>query len=86
MHDIKLPKFVLNFLVEVLTRLGEGDIVQMTPMHAELIAQQAADILNMSRPTSIKLLDDGATPFNPIGNHRTVAYVDVMKYKETLLN
>jgi excisionase family DNA binding protein len=85
-HDIKLPKTALNLFVEVLTQLGEGNIVQITPIHAELTTQQAADMLSMSRPTLIKLLDDGAIPFSRTGNRRKVAYVDVMKYKETLLN
>jgi len=85
-HDITLPKSALNLFIEVLTQLGEGNIVQITPIHAELTTQQAADMLNMSRPTLIKLLDEAAIPFSRTGNRRKVAYVDVMKYKDDLLN
>ncbi|MGJ8645317.1 MAG: excisionase family DNA-binding protein [Marinomonas colpomeniae] len=84
-HDITLPKPALNLFIEVLTQLGEGNIVQITPIHAELTTQQAADMLNMSRPTFIKLLDEETIPFTRTGNRRKVAYVDIMKYKDELL-
>lgn len=84
-HAITLPKAALKLFIEVLTQLGEGNIVQITPIHAELTTQQAADMLNMSRPTFIKLLDEGSIPFTRTGNRRKVAYVDVVQYKESLL-
>jgi len=84
-HDIVLPKPALNLFIEVLTQLGEGNIVQITPIHAELTTQQAADMLNMSRPSLIKLLDEEVIPFSRTGNRRKVAYSDVMNYKESLL-
>lgn len=84
-HDIVLPKPALNLFIEVLTQLGEGNIVQITPIHAELTTQQAADMLNMSRPSLIKLLDEEIIPFSRTGNRRKVAYADVMTYKESLL-
>ena len=84
-HDIVLPKAALNLFVEVLTQLGEGNIVQITPIHAELTTQQAADMLNMSRPSLIKRLDEEIIPVSRTGNRRKVAYADVMAYKESLL-
>lgn len=84
-RNIVLPKPALNLFIEVLTQLGEGNIVQITPIHAELTTQQAADMLNMSRPSLIKLLDEEAIPFSRTGNRRKVAYADVMTYKESLL-
>lgn len=84
-HALTLPKSALNLFIEVLTQLGEGNIVEITPIHAELTTQQAADMLNMSRPTFIKLLDEESIPFFRTGNRRKVSYADVMKYKEELL-
>lgn len=83
-HAITLPQPALTLFIEVLTQLGEGNIVQITPIHAELTTQQAADMLNMSRPTFIKLLDEDIIPFARTGNRRKVSYADVMKYKEAL--
>jgi len=71
-------------MLEVLTQLGQGNVVNITPIHAELTTQEGADILNISRPTFIKLLDSGVVPHIRTGNRRKVAYTDIMKYKEKL--
>lgn len=83
-RTVKVPASALNLLVEVLTQLGQGNIVKITPIHAELTTQQAADMLNMSRPTMIKILDEGQIPFTRVGNRRKVPYSEVAKYKEAL--
>lgn len=85
-HNITLPKAALELFIEVLTQLGDGNIVQIAPIHAELTTQQAADILNMSRPTFIKLLDEEGIPFSRVGNRRKVLYADVAEYKNNLQN
>ena len=51
-------------MIEILTQLGQGNTVSITPIHAELTTQEAADILNMSRPTFVKLLDTRAIPYS----------------------
>jgi len=77
--------FLVNkLMLEVLTQLGQGNVVNITPIHAELTTQEGADILNISRPTFIKLLDSGVVPHSRTGNRRKVAYTDIMKYKEKL--
>ncbi|MGZ7212439.1 helix-turn-helix domain-containing protein, partial [Streptococcus pyogenes] len=58
--------------------------VSITPIHAELTTQEGADILNMSRPTFIKLLDANEIPYSRKGNRRKVAYADLMAYKNRL--
>lgn len=83
-HEVTIPASALNMLIEVLTQLGQGNSVSITPIHAELTTQESANILNMSRPTFIKLLDSGDIPFSRTGNRRKVAYADLMKYKNRL--
>ena len=80
-HEVSLPTSVLEMLLEILTQLGQGNSVSITPIHAELTTQQAADLLNISRPTLIKLLDAQAIPYTRKGNRRKVAFIDVMNYK-----
>jgi excisionase family DNA binding protein len=83
-HSVKMPVSALRFLVDVLTELGDGNTVKLVPIHAELTTQEGADLLNISRPTFVKLLDDGLIPFTYAGNRRKVKYVDVQEYKEKL--
>lgn len=83
-HEVTIPSSALNMMVEVLTQLGQGNSVSITPIHAELTTQEGADMLNMSRPTFIKLLDSQEIPFSRTGNRRKVAYADLMAYKQRL--
>ncbi len=83
-HPVRIPVNALRLLVDVLTELGEGNTVKLVPVHAELTTQEAADILNVSRPTFIKLLDERAIPFHRVGNRRKVKFADVQAYKEQL--
>jgi len=82
LHRVEVPVSALRLLVDILTELGEGNMVKLIPIHAEMTTQEAADVLNMSRPTLIKLLDDGLIPYHRAGNRRKLKYTDVMAYKE----
>ncbi|GLR64627.1 helix-turn-helix domain-containing protein [Marinospirillum insulare] len=83
-HQVQIPSSALKLLIEVLTQLGQGNSVNIIPIQAELTTQEAADMLNMSRPTFIKLLDNNELPYVRKGNRRKVAFVEVIKYKNAL--
>ena len=83
-HEVTIPSSALKLLIEVLTQLGQGNSVNITPIHAELTTQEAADMLNMSRPTLIKLLDSDQIPHFRKGNRRKVAFVDVVSFRTNL--
>lgn len=83
-HQVEVPVSALRLLVDILTELGEGNTVKLIPVHAEMTTQEGADLMNMSRPTFIKLLDEGKIPFHRVGNRRKVKYMDVLEYKQEL--
>lgn len=80
-HPVQVPVSALRLLVDILTEIGAGNTVSIIPVHAELTTQEAADVLNVSRPHLIKLLENGDIPFHKTGTHRRVRYHDVMTYK-----
>lgn len=83
-HPVKVPMSALRLLVDVLSEIGDGNAVSIIPIHAELTTQQAADVLNVSRPYFVKLLENGDIPFHKTGTHRRVRYQHVVEYKEKI--
>ena len=85
-QEIKVPSVISQTLIEVIKILNRGDSITLIPMDKELTTQQAADILNVSRPYFVKLLENGEIPFRKIGAHRRVMMQDLMEYRFKRIN
>lgn len=81
--EIHISNHVFEVLLQILPALEQGrTTVTISPNSAEMTTQQAADILNVSRPHLIKLLDNNEIPYTRTGSHRRIQVKDVMDYKE----
>lgn len=81
-HELTLPHSVYRVLEQVVHEMARGNAVRVLPVKAELSTQQAADLLNVSRPHLVKLLERGKVPYHCAGSHRRVVLEDLLVYKE----
>jgi excisionase family DNA binding protein len=77
-----IPESLYRVLLEAVKQLARGNGISVLPVTAELTTQQAADLLNVSRPFFVeKVLEAGEIPFRTVGTHRRVALKDLLAYK-----
>jgi excisionase family DNA binding protein len=79
--QFRVPASALRLLFAALLEMACGNAVLLLPVKAELTTQQAADVLNVSRPYLVGLLEKSGMPFRMVGNQRRVRLQEVIAYK-----
>jgi excisionase family DNA binding protein len=80
--QVELPEEVYLVLRQAVEAMQRGLSVTISPQSRELTTQQAADLLSVSRPTVIKILDEGKLPFDRVGTHRKIRLADLLAFRE----
>jgi excisionase family DNA binding protein len=83
-QDATIPAAAYRLFVDILTQMSQGNAVTIIPIHAELTTQEAADLINVSRPFLIKQIESGEIPHHKVGRHPRVRFADLMAYKKNI--
>jgi excisionase family DNA binding protein len=81
---ISVPGSAFKLFADLLGYMGKGNGVALIPLHAEVTTQQAADLLNVSRPFLIEQLEKGLISYRKVGSHRRMLMRDVIAYKQRM--
>jgi excisionase family DNA binding protein len=86
MRAVAVPPRVLRMFADLLGRMSQGQPVAVVPHKYELSTQEAAALLNVSRPFVVKELEAGRIPFRKVGTHRRILYKDLIVYQQQSRN
>ena len=81
-HRVALPAEIYTVLLDITKAMAEGRAITIAPHEQVLSTQQAADLLGISRPTLVAILDRGEIPYTQPGRHRRVRLTDVLDYQQ----
>lgn len=81
---LAIPAGAVRLLLGILTQMSEGNAVTLIPINAELTTQEAADLIHVSRPFLVRLLESGDIPHHKVGTHRRIKLTDLMIYKKKM--
>ncbi|WP_075350494.1 helix-turn-helix domain-containing protein [Algoriphagus marinus] len=83
-ESISIPRTAVELLEKVLDQMSKGNFVEISSVSEDLTTQEAADLLKVSRPHLVKLLETGKIPHKMVGTHRRVKRTDVLNYESDL--
>lgn len=82
---LRLPEVAVDALIEMLDAVAHGEDATVVRTPREVTTQQAATVLNVSRPTVVKLIDEGTVPARKVGSHRRILLADLLAYRDKVV-
>ena len=82
-ETLALPTNALAPLVAMLEKMAEGHAITILPLTAELTTTQDAEVLGVSRPHVVQLLEEGQIPHRKVGKHRRIRVRDLMEHQRS---
>lgn len=83
---VKIPYKAFSLLMDILVNMSEGKSITIVHLESEVSTQEAADLLKVSRPHLVKLLESNRIPFKRVGSHRRILISDLLAYENELKN
>ena len=81
-EDIIFPGHAMEMLLKILTETSQGKAISIMPINSEITTQEAANMMNVSRPHIVKLLEQSVIPYHKVGSHRRIYLKDLLQYME----
>jgi excisionase family DNA binding protein len=81
-EQVPLPEEIYELVVQVVAAMREGKVITLMPRTQRLTTQEAADFLGVSRPTLVKILEEGKIPYDQPGRHRRILFTDLLAYQQ----
>lgn len=79
---LTIPTAAFDFLSKIMDLMAKGKAISIISSDGEVTTQQAAEILNVSRPHVVKLLENGVIPYHKVGSHRRIKLKDVEQFRK----
>jgi excisionase family DNA binding protein len=79
---LEIPPKALSLLHDIVSLMADGKSITLIPSDSEVSTQEAAELLNVSRPHIVKLLERGEIPYKKVGSHRRILLKDLMRYDD----
>ena len=84
-HTVQIPKAAVDGLIEMLEAVAAGETATVVRTPREVTTQQASEVLNMSRPTVVRLIDQGELPARKVGSHRRIPLPDLLAFRDRMV-
>jgi excisionase family DNA binding protein len=84
-HTVQIPKTTVDGLIEMLEAVAAGETATVIRTPREVSTQQAAEVLNVSRPTVVRLIDQGELPAHKVGSHRRIPLPELLAFRDRMV-